>query len=102
MGFILIYVTHKNVTNAKKIVKHLLSKKLIACANIFTIKSMYTWKNKLCDENEVVTILKTVSKNYKKVESAIKKIHPYDCPCIMKIPVSANKEFEDWISSSVK
>lgn len=94
---IILYVTHKNEQSAKIIINHLMKKKLIACANIFPIKSVYEWKSKIVNEKEIVTLLKTSSKLYSTVEKEIKKIHPYKIPCIIKIDAKANKDYETWI-----
>ncbi len=102
MSFILIYVTHENEEQAKKITTHLLQKKLIACANFFPINSVYWWKGKIEHSPEIVTILKTKKENWDKVKSEIEQIHPYETPCIMKITVEANKEYEQWISKETK
>ena len=92
----LVYVTCKDKKEAEKISLHLLRKRMIACANMFPIKSMYWWKNKIANDSETAIIAKTSDKNFKKVESEIKKIHSYEIPCILKINASANKEYEKW------
>jgi len=102
MSFIIVYITYSNEKEAKKIAMHLLKKKLVACANIFPIKSLYWWKGKIQGEKEVVCIVKTKKQNWKKVKYEVKKIHPYECPCIMKINVGSNKEFNDWIIKESK
>jgi len=98
MTFILIYVTHENLEQAKKIANHLLDKKLIACANFSPITSMYFWNNKIEESNEIVSILKTKTENWEVVKKEIEKIHPYDTPCIIKLDVSANENYESWIN----
>lgn len=101
MGFIVIYITHKNEKQAKHVVRHLLDRKLIACANLYPIKSLYWWKGEIQKDNEVVSLVKTKKENWERVKSEVKKIHPYDVPCIMKFEVSANKAYEDWINSVI-
>jgi periplasmic divalent cation tolerance protein len=93
----LIYITTKNKPEAKKISKHLLNKKLIACANIHPVESMYWWKGKIEEDKEIVIIAKTTEQNFKKVETEIKKLHSYDIPCILRIPTESNKEYQDWV-----
>jgi len=102
MTFIIIYVTHKNLSAAKKIATHLLEKRLIACVNYFPITSSYWWNGKIEQTKEIVSLIKTRSENRKKVESEIKKIHPYKTPCIMKIDVEANSDYEEWIRKETK
>ena len=99
MAFVLIYITNKDMEEAKEIVHHLLEKKLVACGNMFPIKSAYWWKRKIENDDEVVAIVKTREENWEKVKGEVKKMHSYDCPCIMKINVEANDEYEEWIQS---
>lgn len=102
MAFIILYVTHKNQTEAEKIASHLLNKRLIACVNYLPIKSSYWWNEKIENSNEIVTILKTRKELEKEVTKEILKIHPYKTPCIMKLDVSANESYEDWINKETK
>ena len=97
----IFYVVCKNKEEAKKIAKHLLSKKLIACANIFPIESLYWWQNKVIEDKEAVLICKT-TENFIEVEREIKKIHSYEIPCILNFDVKVNKEYENWAKSVIK
>jgi periplasmic divalent cation tolerance protein len=99
---ILLYVTHKNSSAARKVVDHLLAKKLIACANFFPIQSCYFWNGHKEKSKEIVTLLKTRKELWRAVEKEIKHIHPYDVPCIMKIDATANIEYEAWIEKETK
>jgi len=78
MSFIIIYITHDSEADAKKISKHLLDKRLVACANIFPIKSMYWWKGEITDAVEYVSIVKTPEKNWERIKDEVAKIHPYE------------------------
>jgi len=35
------------------------------------------------------------------LQEEITEVHPYTVPCIMKIEVSANQAYEDWIRQEV-
>ena len=97
----LVYITCKDKKEAEKISMHLLRKRLIACANIFPIKSMYWWQGKIANDNENVIIAKTSTKNFKKVVSEVKKIHSYEIPCILRINATANKEYGAWANKEM-
>lgn len=99
---IFIYITNPSKKEAKRIALHLLKKRLIACANIFPIDSMYWWKGKIKKAKEVVLIAKTKKENFEKVKEEVKKIHPYSVPSIEKLEVEANEEYEKWLNSEVK
>lgn len=98
----LAYITCKDKKEAERISMHLLRKRLIACANIFPIKSLYWWKVKIVKDSEVVIIAKTSSKNFKKVENEVKKLHSYTIPCILRLNATANKEYERWANKEIR
>jgi len=99
---IMLYITCRDDKEADVIAQHLINKKLIACANIFPIKSIYRWKGEIAAEKEVVMIAKTTDRNHKEAEKEIKKIHSYDVPCIIRINADANKEYLSWLEGKVK
>lgn len=101
MDIIAIYVTHKDMNNAEKVSDHLFRLKLIACVNYFPIQSVYSRKWSLEKSDEVVAIYKTKPQNRDKVQEAIKTIHPYHVPCIMKMPVEVNMAYGEWVMESV-
>ena len=84
---------------AEKIAKSLINKRLAACVQIAgPIKSIYRWKGKIETAKEWVCVIKTRKNLYEKVEAAIKKIHPYEVPEIIAVPIAAaNKDYLKWI-----
>lgn len=76
----------------------LVDRKLAACVQINTIVSYFTWKGKINKESEYRLLIKTKEKLYKRVENYIKKMHSYEVPEIIKIPIhDGSKEYLDWI-----
>jgi periplasmic divalent cation tolerance protein len=98
MSYSMVYVTTKDEEEAKKIANHLLDKHLIACANIFPIKSLYWWKGNIEDEEEVALLMKTQSKHSEEIISQVKLLHSYEVPCIEFIHIdNGNPEYLEWI-----
>ena len=60
--YTIIFTTCADSQNAEKVAKILLETGLAACIQIFPIKSMYFWKGKICDDNEVLLLIKSQSK----------------------------------------
>jgi len=102
MVYSFLYVTAADEEEAKNISKLLLEKKLIACANIFPIKSMYWWKGKITEESEVVLILKTLMEKVAAVKSEIEKIHSYKITCITEIKVEPNEKYGRWLKEQIE
>jgi periplasmic divalent cation tolerance protein len=102
--FVIGYITTKEEKEAERIAKALLSKNLIACANIIpTIKSFFWWKKKIDEANETILIIKTRSSLKRKIIEEVKKLHSYEVPCIIFFPiVSGNQEFLEWIEKNTE
>lgn len=98
----LIYIPCKDSKEARKISLHLLEKRLIACANIVPIRSMYRWKEKIVRDKEVLIIAKTTDKNYSEIKKEVKKVHSYELPSIIKISSISNKEYDAWVKKETK
>lgn len=99
---IILYVTAPTLREANKISNALLDEKLIACANILKSDSVYRWKGKKVNEKEFIIHAKTTEKQFVKAEKLIKKIHSYDLPCIIKIPIKSNSEYLKWVKAELK
>ncbi len=97
MPFTMIYITFPNEEECKALSKKLMDKKLVACANIHPMDSLYFWKDEFHNDAEFVAILKTRTSLKNRVEEEVLKLHSYDLPCIISWEVSANKTYEDWI-----
>jgi len=101
-GFVYLYITNPTREEARKIARHLLRKKLVACANILgPATSLYPWKGKLADEEEWILIAKTTEKLAEEATKETEKIHSYTVPCVVKIPASPNKKYGEWLESLV-
>ena len=102
MKFILIYITNPTRAEARKIARHLLKKKLIACGNIYRSNGLYVWDGKLVDTTEYVLLGKTVDANFKKIKEEVRKIHPHRIPCIIKIPAEPDGQFFSWVKDELE
>jgi periplasmic divalent cation tolerance protein len=100
---IVIYITCKNKAEAKKIGLYLVKKRLAACCNIFPIESIYWWRGRIVKDREVVLIVKTLKKNFKKIEKEVKKLHSYTIPCIFSLNISqVYSKYLQWLKRETK
>ena len=101
---IVVLVTCGSIDEAQRIGRTLVDRKLVACANILRapVQSIYWWKNKIELAEEVLLLLKSSRSRFAAVESAIRKLHSYDLPEIIALPIAAgSRGYLDWISRSV-
>lgn len=98
---IIVITSLPNDTEAKKLAKHLLEEKLVACAQIRAeMTSIYEWKGKIETSQEVALHLKTFQRHYPIIEKAIKDHHSYDVPEIIAIEIdNISDEYLVWMNS---
>ncbi|MBI1969202.1 divalent-cation tolerance protein CutA [Candidatus Woesearchaeota archaeon] len=97
-----VSITCKNRQEARKIATALLKKRLIACANMHPMESMYWWKGKMEKSREIVLLAKSLEKHFGKIKKEVKKLHSYQIPCIIKCKATANEEYERWVRKETK
>jgi periplasmic divalent cation tolerance protein len=86
---------------AAELAKALVDSRLAACVNIGgPVESIYHWRGRIETGQEVPVVIKTRSALYSDVEGAIRKIHPYDTPEIIAIPVvDGDTRYLDWLAA---
>ncbi len=99
MDAFFVYVTVPDEAEAKQIARLVVEERLAACANLLgAIQSVYWWEGEICEGKEVALILKTSTARKAELIDRIKQLHPYDCPCIVCLPIAdGNPDFLDWI-----
>ncbi len=99
---IIVLVTAKNHREASLIAKHLLAKKLIACANLTDgVGSVFCWQGKIEKTKETLMILKTRRNLFRKLTIEVKRHHSYQTPEIIALPiVDGSRDYLNWIGES--
>ncbi len=88
---------------ANLIAEELVIGRLASCVNMLPVhRSVYLWQGKICDDQELMLIIKTTRQQYSRVESTIQELHNYELPEILAFDVSfGEKNFLKWIADSV-
>lgn len=85
---LVVLTAFANEASARKVTRQLVERRLVACVNLLPgATSIYRWKEKICEEQEVVALLKTTSSNYLLLEKALQELHPYEEPEIIALRV---------------
>ena len=102
-SYIQISTTTETKEQAQTIAQYLVDTKLAACVQISgPITSTYHWKGKVENSQEWLCLIKTRNDLFIKVEAAIKKMHPYETPEIIAVPiVKGSKEYLNWIDENL-
>lgn len=97
----MIYCPFPDKEVATNAAQNLLNQKLAACCQCHSVASQFYWNNVLENTDEVVLVIKTLKSKLKKVMKEIRKIHPYELPCIASWHVQINKPYYDWIKQTL-
>jgi len=101
MSLIAVYIPCKDDDEARTISQALLREKLVACAGMWKMNSLFLWKGELKDEDEVVIFAKSTDDKYEGIKNQVRELHSYELPAIIKIPIEANEEYEKWLKNEL-
>jgi periplasmic divalent cation tolerance protein len=96
---IVIFVTCSSSQEAETIGNFLVENRLAACVNVIPdVKSIFFWKGKISEEREVLLIAKSRMDLFDSIQKEIKRLHSYEVPEIIALPVEAgSEEYLEWI-----
>ncbi len=99
-----LYVTTKDIEQARSIAKTLIEERLAACANILPrMESIYRWEGTIQEEVECVLILKTEAAKVADATKKIEELHSYQVPCVLSLTVeSGASKYLDWLTTEVR
>ncbi len=99
----LVYMTAGNLEEAQRIGERLVADRLAACVNVIEkMHSIYRWEGAIQKDQEVVMIAKTTQDRLPELVDAVKRLHSYDCPCIVSFDIKGgHTEFLEWIGAEV-
>ena len=102
--FIQVFTAVNSRENADKIANKLLGERLASCVQVFgPINSSYWWKGRIERAKEWLCLIKARRTDYPVIEASIKKVHPYDIPEILALPVlEGNADYLEWVRSETR
>lgn len=99
----LVLVTCANPLQAKLIARSVVEKRLAACVNVIrrSIDSYYRWKGKVEKAHEVLLFIKTAETKLAALEREVKRLHSYDVPEFIALPIAAgSKAYLAWLDEN--
>ena len=99
-----VLVTCGSLGEARRIARAVVTKRLAACVNVAVtpVESTYRWKGKVEKASEFLMVLKTTAKRLPALEREVKRLHSYDVPEFIALPIAAgSSEYLSWLEKSV-
>jgi periplasmic divalent cation tolerance protein len=86
---LVVLVTCASVGEARRIANAVVAARLAACVNILpgTVSSIYRWKGKVESSKERLMLIKTSRKRFAKLCATIERLHTYDVPEVIAVPI---------------
>ncbi|HXX44937.1 MAG TPA: divalent-cation tolerance protein CutA [Candidatus Acidoferrales bacterium] len=101
---ILVFVTCASLQEASKIARAVVNRRQAACVNILQapVQSIYRWKSKVESAKEFLMILKTSRRKFPALERQIRRLHSYEVPEIIALPIErGSRPYLKSVSESV-
>jgi periplasmic divalent cation tolerance protein len=101
---LVVLVTCRSAKEAERITRSLVETRLAACGNILQspVRSIYRWKEKIESAREVLLVIKTSRSRFPELQAAIKRLHSYEVPEIIALPIVAGSQrYFSWLAESV-
>ena len=100
---VVILTTVSSEKEGQTISRALVEQRVAACVNLIAgVRSVFYWKDKVCQETEHLLLIKTKDALQEKVADLIRSLHSYECPEIISLPLSWGWEgYLRWIEDTV-
>ena len=96
----LVLVTCANAAEARRIARAVVEKRLATCVNILpgAAISIYRWKGKVESARERLLLIKTSRKRLSKLQAAVERLHSYEVPEFIALPIAAgSRKYLRWM-----
>ena len=89
---------------AERIAEALVSEGVAACVNVLAeCNSVYRWEGKIEHASEVPLLIKTTRAAYPKLESTLIRLHNYELPEIIALPISIGlPDYLNWVNQETQ
>ena len=100
---VVVLVTCPTRALARRIARTLVTRRLAACVNVVPgVESTFQWKGKIDRSPEVLLLIKTTRRRFSSLAKALTRLHPYDVPEVIAVPVTAGTApYLRWVARSV-
>jgi len=100
---IVVLTTCDSEKQAKELARHLVETRVAACVNVLPkLQSVYRWKDKVEESAEWLLVIKSRRDVFRELRAEIEKIHTYEVPEIVALPVVDGSEaYLGWLDAQI-
>ncbi len=99
---VVVFVTCPTLSTARRLARHLVTRRLAACVNIIPrIESTFFWNGKIERTPETLLVIKTTLARMATLRRTVVELHPYDTPEVLALPVrTGHQPYLRWVLAS--
>ena len=99
----IVLCTAPDMEVARRLGRLLVEERLAACVNLVPeVRSIYRWQGEVCEEGEILMVVKTVQDQVAKLTEVLVEAHPYDLPEVVALNVrGGSADYMKWIVEEV-
>ena len=100
---VVVFVTCGSAEEGRRIARALVEERLAACVNVSApIRSLYRWEGRVCDDQEVLLVIKSSRLLFDRLRRTVEKLHSYQVPEVICLPViDGSPNYLNWLADAV-
>jgi periplasmic divalent cation tolerance protein len=101
---IVVLSTCATEADAERLARALVEGRLAACVTVVPgVRSFYPWKGETESSAEFLLIVKTSRELFPELRAEMEKLHPYEVPELLALPVVAGAEnYLNWLQANLR
>ncbi|MBI3096807.1 MAG: divalent-cation tolerance protein CutA [Planctomycetes bacterium] len=102
--FAVVLITAPKPAVARRLARTILDERLAACVNVVPgVRSLYRWEGKICEDAEVLCIVKTRHALLDRLIERVRGLHPYSVPEVIVLPlVAGSAPYLAWMAAATR
>ena len=103
-GTLLVLTNVPDRECAMTLARALIELRVAACVNVLPgCTSVYRWKGAIEEAQELPLLIKSTAARYAALEAAIRRLHPYELPEIIAVPVVRGlPDYLQWVAAETQ
>jgi periplasmic divalent cation tolerance protein len=97
----LVLTTEGDVASARRLAREVLERRVVACATMIPVHSMYHWDGEIEATDEMQLVLKTAPHRLDELRGVIVELHSYDLPEFVVLRADAGDAYAQWVDDTV-
>jgi periplasmic divalent cation tolerance protein len=94
----IVIVTAATEEKAEALARAALEARLAACVQLHPIRSLYLWRDRLCDDKETALRFKIRSADFEALRALIRDLHDYETPEILRVEIAeGDADYLGWL-----